>query len=301
MLNNVDHILLTRFNLPSNGYESMVRAREGWLRNRVELFERYCLPSVRSQSDKRFKWIIYFDPLSPDWMKERITELNRDGLFIPVYRHEVLRGQLISDLKAAVGTPAGYLLTSNLDNDDGVASDFTARLRSVVPDGRTAAIYLLHGLIMSGGGVYRHTDPSNAFCSVLSPWPAPQTCWAEWHNQLERTMPVIRLDGPPAWLQVVHGSNVSNRVHGRRVSPTRFLDAFPGLLDELADPTLGQLLADRAALFPARMARDAGRKAAKTVVRTISGPEGIDEFKLRAAFLMRKVSKAMKGARNGSL
>lgn len=301
MLNNVDHVLLTRFNVPTRGYEGVVRAREGWLRSRVELFEKYCLPSVRSQSDRRFKWIIYFDPQSPGWMKERITELNRDELFIPVYRQEVLRSQLISDLEAAVGTPAGYLLTTNLDNDDGVASDFAARLRSVVPDGRTAAVYLLHGLIKSGGGVYRHTDPRNAFCSVLSPWSAQQTCWADWHTQLERAMPVIRLDGPPAWLQVVHGSNVSNRVHGTRVSPTRFMEAFPGLLDDLADPTIGQLLADRAALFPARVARDAGRMGAKAVVRTISGPDGIDELKLRAAFFMGKVSKAMKGARNGSL
>ena len=34
-------------------------------------------------------------------------------------------------------------------------------------------------------------------------------------------MPVVQLDGPPAWLQVVHGSNVSNRVRGRIVSPNR--------------------------------------------------------------------------------
>jgi hypothetical protein len=196
---------------------------------------------------------------------------------------------------------AEYLLTTNLDNDDGVASDFTARLRSVVPDGRTVAVYLPQGLIRSGGRVYRRRDPRNAFCSVLSPWSAPQTCWADWHNQLEHAMSVIRLDGPPAWLQVVHGSNVSNRVHGKRVFPSRFVRAFPGLLDDLADPSLGQLLADRAALYPARLARDAGRIAAKKVVQSISGPEGIDELKLYAAFLAGKVSKAMKGARNGSL
>ncbi len=43
----VDHVFLTRFNLPSAGFESMVRAKQGWLQNRVELFERFCLPSLR--------------------------------------------------------------------------------------------------------------------------------------------------------------------------------------------------------------------------------------------------------------
>lgn len=308
MLNNIDHILLTRFNVPSEGYEGIVRAREGWLRNRIGLFEKYCLPSVRSQVEKRFQWIIYFDPQSPSWMKERIRQLSREDLFIPIYRPEVLKSQLLDDLRTAVRTGAEYLLTTNLDNDDGLAFDFTARLRDATPSGSAAAVYLPQGLIRSGSAVYRHTDRKNAFCSVLAPWSSPQTCWAEWHNQLGRTMPVIYLDGDPAWLQVVHGSNVSNRIHGRRVAPAQFTDAFPGLLTDLADPSLAQLLGDRAVLSPGRLVRDAGRSAAKTVVRSISGRDGIDDVKVRAALLTQEPSrlikiaaKAMKGARNGSL
>ncbi|TPV49819.1 hypothetical protein FJ661_14585 [Pseudarthrobacter phenanthrenivorans] len=283
MLENVNHVLLTRFNVPSSGYESVVRARDGWLRNRVSLFEQYCLPSVRSQLDKNFQWIIYFDPESPPWMKERIRDLNRDDLFIPIYRTEVLKIHLICDLRATVGTEAGYLLTTNLDNDDGLAADFTARLRSMQAPDRTTAVYMPQGLIRSGGAVYRRTDPKNAFCSVIAPWPVAETCWAEWHNQLGRSMPVVYLDGPPAWLQVIHGSNVSNRIHGTRVSPARFSDSFPRLLEDLVEPTTAQLLADRAVGFPLRLVRDAGRMAAKAAVQSILGRHGIDKVKAAAA------------------
>jgi hypothetical protein len=304
----LNHVLLTRFNVPSGGYEGVVRARDGWLRNRIILFEQFCLPSVRSQVDSNFRWIIYFDPDSPRWLKERIRELNRDELFIPIYRSEVLKPHLIHDLKAAIGYEAEYLLTTNLDNDDGLAADFTARLRSMDPPDRTTAVYMPDGLIRAGGAVYRRTDPQNAFCSVLAPWPVAETCWAEWHNQLGRAMPVVELDGPPAWLQLVHGSNVSNRIHGTRVSPAKFDHLFPGLLEDLVEPTAAQRLADRALASPARLVREAGRKTAKAVVQTISGRDGIDKLKVTAAswrmipsHSQKPRAKTMKGARNGSL
>ncbi len=45
-ITRVDHVLLTRFNLPTPGVEGLIRAREGWLQDRIELFELYCAPSV---------------------------------------------------------------------------------------------------------------------------------------------------------------------------------------------------------------------------------------------------------------
>ncbi|MBY8850425.1 putative rhamnosyl transferase, partial [Saccharothrix sp. MB29] len=69
----MDHVVLTRFNLPSVGAESVVRAQEGWLTKRVGLFERYCLPSVAAQTSSDFRWLIYFDPESPQWLKDRIA------------------------------------------------------------------------------------------------------------------------------------------------------------------------------------------------------------------------------------
>jgi len=46
MAGGADHVLLTRFNLPSKGFEGMITAKEGWLTDRIALFEFYCLPSA---------------------------------------------------------------------------------------------------------------------------------------------------------------------------------------------------------------------------------------------------------------
>lgn len=125
----VDHALLTRFNLPSKGFESLVRAKDGWLHNRVELFERYCLPSVRAQTRKGFHWIVYFDPESPKWLLDRIQALSADGLFTPIFRAEVSADELLSDIEEVTGRQAQNLLTTNVDNDDGLAADFVAQCR----------------------------------------------------------------------------------------------------------------------------------------------------------------------------
>ena len=89
MTANLDHVLLTRFNLPSKGHESLVRAQENWLKNRVMLFERYCLPSVLAQTCRSFSWIIYFDPESPVWLLDWVRSHEQWGYFNPYFREEV--------------------------------------------------------------------------------------------------------------------------------------------------------------------------------------------------------------------
>ncbi len=126
---DVDHVLLTRFNLPSTGMEGVIRAREGWLRNRVELFERYCAPSVAGQT-RPVTWIIYFDPEGPRWLMDRLAPLVDRGLFRPIPRASVSREELLSDIRASVPSPRRHLLTTNLDNDDGLAVDFSERVTS---------------------------------------------------------------------------------------------------------------------------------------------------------------------------
>ena len=275
-----DHVLLTRFNLPSKGHESFVRAQENWLTDRAGLFEKHCLPSVAAQTTRGFSWIIYFDPQSPAWLMDRIAGWERTGLFRPVFREEVARADLLADLRAAVGDrQAERLLTTNLDNDDSIAADFVERLQATAPVGDRCAIYLANGLIRRGDSLYRHVDRHNAFCSVNELWDAPGTCWSEWHNLLAQHMPAVVLEGAPGWLQVVHGGNVSNRVRGRRVRPAVYRPAFPGLLDDLPDPGAAGLLRDTLVDVPRRALREGGRSAVKTTLTAVAGKQGLDRAK----------------------
>jgi hypothetical protein len=277
------HVIVTRFNLPSAGVESLIRAKEGWLRDRVALFERYCLPSVLAQTNQSFEWIIYFDPESPDWLRARILAHTEKKSYTPVFRTSVSPSDLSADIGRITGRQGARLITSSLDNDDALAVDFVERLQTAaLCPGRTV-VYLTRGLIKSGRRVYLRVDPTNAFPSVVEEWDSAVTCWADWHNLLANHMPVLALDGDPGWLQVIHGTNVSNRVRGRLASPDEYASLFPALLDGVDAPSPAEELADLVAGRPWRLARDSGRSLTKAAIMQLAGKDGLDRLKNLAA------------------
>jgi len=285
MITNIDHVLLTRFNLPTPGVESLVRAQEGWLRKRVDLFETYCVPSVLSQTNRQFHWIIYFDPESPEWLREKIATFEAQRVFSPIFRESVSPVQLIQDLRTVTGARGATLLTTNLDNDDGLAVDFVERLQQCTPSAPRAAVYLSHGLILSPVDLHLRTDRHNAFCSVREGWDDPSTCWSDWHDLLPRHMPVTEIGGAPAWLQVVHGTNVSNRVKGTLVRKGDYPELFPGFLDSIDDPTDRELAVAHLFVEPIRGSRDFVRASAKRLARAVLGKDGLNLLKDRLASL----------------
>ncbi|MCU1507389.1 MAG: hypothetical protein QOG18_1762 [Microbacteriaceae bacterium] len=281
----LNHVLLTRFNLPSAGVESSIRARDGWLDDRVDLFERYCLPSVLAQSNQNFSWIIYFDPQSPAWLLNRIDGYAAEGVCRPIFRASVDRPQLLADVRSASLAERDLLITTNLDNDDGLAIDFVDRLQRAEIDHPRSAVYLTNGLISSRDGLYLRHDRHNAFCSVRESSLDPVTCWSDWHNLLGRSMPVVELGGEPAWLQVVHGANVSNRVRGTLVSPVGYRDAFAPIFGNPgsgnpAVPSRGRMLRDRMVDSPIRVCREASRAGVKWLLMATVGKRGLDRIKL---------------------
>lgn len=111
--------------------------------------------------------------------------------------------------------------------------------------------------------MFLRRDPLNAFCSVRDRWDDPATAWSELHNRLPRVMPAVQLDGPPGWLQVVHGVNVSNRVRGRLVSPRSYADRFGHLLDDVEEPDRLAIWEDQLLYRPGRIVRDTARATSR--------------------------------------
>lgn len=272
-MQHLDHVLLTRFNLPSGGREARIRAGEDWLRRRWGLFERYCAPSVAAQTVP-MRWIVYLDPESPAWLGESLAPYVSSGLLLPIHRAEVPPEALRSDLLRVTGG-APVLVTTNLDNDDALAVDFGQRVRAAVTEEKRRALYFTRGLIRTDDRAYERTDRVNAFCSVVEPADAPLTCWVDWHNRLSRHMPVQEVTGAPAWLQVVHGSNVSNRVRGRLTSPGPWVDLFPQALDDVPRPAVGELALERLLAGPARSVRDSTRTVLRTAAVAFLGKDGL--------------------------
>lgn len=279
----VPHVFLTRFNVASNQVERSILTDE-WLRERSALFERYTVPSVLAQPAEGRHWLIFLSPDSPDWLKQRMGELEDGAVAHPVYLDRALTPEHLRSLvREVTGLDSGRVTTSNLDNDDGLSSGFLTQLRAVPVGATPAVVTLTNGLVRGGDdAVFLQHDPTNAFSVVVDDVGSEEFayCWSARHTELGRLMPALRVDGPPAWLQVVHGRNVSNRVRGRLTSPARHRAGFGTMLDDLPEPGRFAFVRDRLAASPVRQLREKALPAAGGLVRRLLGEGTLERIKI---------------------
>lgn len=87
-LEKKNSFIITRFNLKlfSKDKNNKTTLTCQWLRERFDLFETYCYPSVKGQKLQNFYWICLFADDTPDEFKQRVVELrNSYPAFLPLY------------------------------------------------------------------------------------------------------------------------------------------------------------------------------------------------------------------------
>jgi hypothetical protein len=221
------HLILTAFNVRIAGAPGL---DPQWLHHRFELFERFCYPSVRSQTNQDFTWIVLLDPDTPDPFRERIEALEKYPRFRPVFIPS-LAGYRRPTLDH-ISADSTHVITTTLDNDDAIATGFVDRVQREFHDQDFELVNFLTGLRLDrkSGKLYRHHVPTNPFISLIERNDDPTTirgCGA--HNLLSSKFSQIRdVDTEPLWLQVLHDRNIAaTGVWGcRRVAPTALEGTF---------------------------------------------------------------------------
>ncbi len=270
-LSDMSHIILTRFNVPTPGREAEIRARTGWLERRFDIFAQYCLPAVAAQTARDFIWIIYFDTATPKPFRERIERCQQEFPFVALFRDSLPPETVIADVRAHMAPDAKRLLTTRLDNDDALARDFVARLQVVardVPPG--TALNFPDGVAWRDGWVFSARDESNPFASVVEDARDFRTIWCKPHTLLAEAFTLRQIEDGLAWVQVIHGENVTNRVKGRQRPGSVLGDRFairpgadvksPGALDALAETLMR---------YPYRVMRETAVRMIKPFVKAI--------------------------------
>jgi hypothetical protein len=200
-----------------------------WLDDRLRLFETYCLPSVIAQSDQNFTWYLYFDDSTPQKYLDRVAAAiaARDNIFIK--RCALWEGStLVGDLVAGLDERTRWVITTRLDNDDGLQRDFVSMLHAAAEE-KTEFLNFPRGIIWYSGKCYLYRHPSNAFLSMVEPAQSPRTVWVVPHENAAQFAPVRQLPQTPAFLQVIHGKNVSNKPRGTRIDARRALAGFEAI------------------------------------------------------------------------
>jgi hypothetical protein len=176
-----------------------LRFEEQWLRERLELFKLFTLPSVENQTNQKFRWVGIAHPNSPTWFIDELAAVSRMELQL----HEW-----------DVAADEGGHTTVNLDTDDALARNFVAEARKIKFEGET---------IFPRGMRYRpRTDcwvgtwSANAHFNVVQ---HPELTVLDFshgmYDQIEKQIIEVR---HPMWLEVIHERNISNRIRTARAT-----------------------------------------------------------------------------------
>lgn len=219
-----NHYLITRFNLrlkdwqhTRNGAEVLT---ESWLNERFRLFDDYCLPSVKNQSNQNFKWCVFFDVETPLIYKDKIanTAANYSN-FIPIYIDdmEYLNRSFISFIEDSLLSETKMVVTTRLDNDDIIHKDFIETIQNEFPLVAETVIDLRKGYqvsIESSGTQIRTIDfPLNQFVSYVEATEKPIiTVMDKMHREWKNNPLVQVFTEKELWIELIHDSNKLNSV-----------------------------------------------------------------------------------------
>lgn len=170
---NYQHFIITRFNIPFMADEhASFLFSETYLSRRYELFERYCFPSIQSQTCQQFTWLVFFDERTPQTFRQRNQQLHDDyPNFQPVYINMDIVQQLPLDpyytreticchpdpaktdieqryedeighnrlpqiwdkiIRSHLSADQQIIVTTRIDNDDAFALDMVSRVQANV-------------------------------------------------------------------------------------------------------------------------------------------------------------------------
>lgn len=230
---SIQHFIITRFNLRSLDPESGICLDPTWLSQRFDLFERFCYPTVQTQSEQDFTWLVLFDESTPQPFRARIEQLadwpGFQAVFLPPGSRDVGR-QVVGERLGTSVTP-DILITTRLDNDDGLHRDFVAQVQQYSDVNVPTVLEFPNGYVWWRDRIYRDRQPSNPFTSLVEPLDRMagrpySTVYRGSHSDISRLGTVVVVSQRPFWVQVVHGGNLENRVRGVRVPLTALGNDF---------------------------------------------------------------------------
>lgn len=221
-MNNFSHVILTQFNL--KGYD---RNHSGldidWLTSRFQLFEKFCFPSMRKQSNQDFKWIVYFDSQTPQVFKDKISEYATWENFIPIYLPDPLTAEFNKQtILENIPEDCSYLISTLLDNDDGLCQDFVQQVQANFDAQEREFISFVNGHVLhTDGRLYAFKYLNNPFASLIEKIQARDpsgfiTVLCAPHTHLSKMGPMRAVKTDFSWLQVVHSRNLLNKIRGVR-------------------------------------------------------------------------------------
>lgn len=224
--------LLTRFNPAVSFASEDIGIDAAWLSHRFELFEKLCLPSVASQCERNYHWMLMVSDRTPRTFLERLMDdlalvpSPSTVLLVKEYSPQFFHAAILRRLERT----ADRVVSTRLDNDDAIACDYLAAVREEaehLPKHGNFVINFRQGCQVAHHGIFPHDARLNPFLSVVSSTRTLRTAFETHHGQMNRVGTVIDKRGGNAhWIQFIHARNVLNRLRERKPCSEAYLHNF---------------------------------------------------------------------------
>lgn len=238
------HYIITRFNLRRDDW-NLTKNNEkvlsdDWLKDRFELFENYCFPSIKNQINQNFLWLVFFDLNTPQKYKDKIENYKLEFKnFYPFFIDgmQSFLPSIIKSINELDDKP--YIITSRLDNDDSLHQDYVKVVQSYFDKQDQMAIDFIDGYtlkmdnsILIGYKKFMY----NPYISLIERKENYKTVWHLGHTHWKYEKNVINIKNKRLWITIIHNKNKANKFYGYGKVPPKILSNFnikPSIIEEI--------------------------------------------------------------------
>jgi len=252
---NYRHFVITRFNLRS-GDGSLTKDRLGnsvltdeWLNHRIDIFVKYCFPSMLNPSNRNLLWLLYFDVTTSDPVKNKFYDLETSySDLIKVIRadgYDDFLARYCTDIRSLCSAEQKYVITTRLDNDDLVHKDFIGKIQENFSGQDFMAINFVKILMINPdkkNKVFIDYSFSNHFISVIENAESSEIhgCYSRgdtaWNNKNE----IVHIFDKPYCIELISERNLLNSFRGfpvfKNIDFTAFSLGRQHFSNSLSDP-----------------------------------------------------------------
>ncbi len=238
------HFLVTRFNLTVTEWKTTRNGElvltEKWLKNRFDLFEKYCLPSVKNQTNQNFIWCVFFDINTPIVYRKKINLISKDYKnFRPIFIDgiKMLKSSFIEYINESIDINDKYIITTRFDNDDLIHKSFIKIIQNLYRPTDKMVIDLRNGysitLNKSYSEIRKYYSCFNPFISVVETTNKFETIISKMHNDWESSNNIVVFTKRNLWIELVHNENKINSTKKKLKRIYKINNSSFGLVNEL--------------------------------------------------------------------
>ena len=228
------HFLVTRFNLRKSDWKTNKNNKavltDEWHRNRFKLFTDYCFPSVASQTNTNFDWIVFFDTSTKEEFRQIVSKLASEfPNFKPIYIDGMdLYLPAVQDYVKDFNED--YIITTGIDNDDCISKHFIEEIQKRFDMQEFMALDFVDGYTIqtqSDIKIGKKLHQYNPFISLIEKNVNPKTIRDRSHRNWKKEKNVLQIRSLKIWSSVIHHENKVNEFTGYGdVNVNEFFESF---------------------------------------------------------------------------